>query len=190
MVRGVPVEDGGLAFAITNSLGINTEVPPYLYLCVGSEIIGYTCDASTGTFVNLGEFTPNNPRTGTSQFLVATNAGSGFFVTVNGTTPTSGNNVIPPMSSQAPSSPGQSQFGMNLRANSNPGIGSDPVGAGTGVISAVYNTPNLFRFNSGDVVVSSPTTSTDRKFTVFLCSKYKLFTRTWQFITLHFYIQP
>jgi len=45
-------------------------------------------------------------------------------------------------------------------------VGTDVVGAGTGVVNANYGTPNQFRFNSGDVLASSPISTEFNRFTI------------------------
>ncbi len=139
--------------------------PPYLSLCVAITLPGYLCTGAIGNFIDFGELSTTETRTGTSQFLVATNAGAGFVVYITGLPPTSGNNVIPGMNTRAGSQTGTSQFGLNLRDNSNPDVGTDPVGSGSGVVAADYNVPNEFKFVSGQTLVSSNTTTADRKFT-------------------------
>jgi hypothetical protein len=96
---------------------------------------------------------------------VGTNAGFGYAVSVNGNTMTSGNNFIPGVGTLSTSQIGQSQFGINLRANSTPSVGADPSG-GSGIPTANYNSPNRFTFNSGEVIASSTFVSDNEKYTV------------------------
>lgn len=156
---------GGIALSIDEEFAIDAEVPPFLYLCVGVVVPGYDCQGNIVNYIDFGEFSASSPKYASSEFIVATNAGLGFSVYVTGDTPTSGNNIIPGLTSPTPSSVGESQFGINIRNNSNPDIGSDPVGLGTGVVSPDYNTPNRFKYVSGDSVVYSNDTTLDRKFT-------------------------
>jgi hypothetical protein len=129
--------------------------------------------------VDLGTFTPTGTNTGVSLMSASTNAGSGYAITVSGTTLTSGANTVAPMGTQtanstgcAPSctsTTGTSQFGTNVRANGpSPAVGSDvtPTGAGySGAGSGGYNTPNSFRYFSGDVVATSSTVSNAQMYT-------------------------
>ncbi|MCA9327202.1 hypothetical protein KDA14_01615, partial [Candidatus Saccharibacteria bacterium] len=64
-------------------------------------------------------------------------------------------NTIAALAAPDVSRVGVSQFGMNLRANSSPSAGQNVVGSGVGVVAAGYNTPNFFKYASGDVLVSS-----------------------------------
>lgn len=164
---GANIEQGGIAFAINSGLNVSAVVPPYLRFCAAVSISSYDCTTTNDYLINMGEFNATTPITAASEFVVATNATFGYSVTISGTTLTSGNNIISPMNPIALSIPGTSQFGINLRSNNSPTVGADPSGPGTGgVIAGVYNTPNQFRFQNGDVIVSSPGVSDNQKFTV------------------------
>ncbi|MDB5170579.1 MAG: hypothetical protein JWO35_273 [Candidatus Saccharibacteria bacterium] len=161
-----PASDyGGLAFAITNAISISATVPPYLIFCTGVTIPGFNCVNASGDYIDFGELSPSKAHGGTSQFLVATNAVDGYGVTVNGTTLTSGNNIIPAMASNDVSRPGLGQFGFNLRANATPSSGSDPSGPGAGQPQSNYNQPNSYRFVSGDSIVINPAADNIRVYT-------------------------
>ena len=163
---GTTISSGGVTFAITSAVSLNTVVPPYLYLCVGISVPGIECKGSVGNFIDMGELSRNITSTGTSQFIVATNAKSGFNVAVRGSPPSAGSNVISALTERQYSQLGVSQFGINLRQNSVPNVGSDPIGAGSGVISQDYDNTNQFKFKSGDYIVYSNSSSLGRKFTV------------------------
>jgi hypothetical protein len=163
---GGSIEDGGLVFAITNAFNVTAEVPPYLRFCTSVTIVGFDCSTATSFLIDLGEFSKTHATAASSEYVVATNAGLGYSITMSGTTLTSGNNIIPPLAAPSSSNPGNGQFGINLRANSNPSIGVDPNGPGVGTISAGYGTPNNFKFASGDVVSSSTGSTDNRKYTV------------------------
>lgn len=156
---------GGIAFSISSAINISATVPPYLLFCTGLSIPGDNCNNATGDFINFGNLSPSTTSTGSSQMLAASNAASGYEVSVFGTTLESGNNVIPPLTSPDASRPGTSQFGINLRANSSPTGGQDPSGPGSGQPTANYDSPNFFTFNSGDVVASSTGPDLNRLYT-------------------------
>jgi hypothetical protein len=63
------------------------------------------------------------------------------------------------------SRPGLPQFGFNLRANSSPAGGSDPIGPGVGTPQAGYNQPNIYRFVNGDVIASTTAPDDIRQYT-------------------------
>ena len=163
---GSSIEEGGIALVINMTTNVSAEVPPWLKFCAGISIDVFDCSSANTYQINFGEFNRSSTSTATSQMVVATNAASGFSITLSGNTLTSGNNVIPSSTSPRGSSIGASQFGLNLRANSSPGVGNEPAGIGTGVITADYTNPNQFAFENGDVLVSSASASDDHKFTV------------------------
>ncbi len=163
---GTSLQDGGTALAIVGGVSVAATVPPFLRFCVSVTITNQDCSSATSYLIDIGELKTTAANKASWEFVVATNAGFGYSITMVGTTLTSGNNVIPALATQASSQPGTSQFGVNLRSNSNPGIGAEPNGPGTGgVINAAYNSPNQFRFNSGDIVVSSTGVDDLHKFT-------------------------
>lgn len=163
---GSSVDFGGLAFPIVNSLSLSTRVPPYLTFCSGVTIAAFDCSQATGDYLKLGNVSAATSSSASSQFMVATNAGNGYNVQVSGTTLTSGNNTIPALAVPDVSRPGSSQFGINLRANTDPAVGADPVGPGQGTVLAPYSTPDHFVYKSSDSIAGSPNAEDYRKFTV------------------------
>ena len=163
---GPALEDGGVVFALVPRFDVSAEVPPYLLLCAAVTISGFDCTTANSFFIDMGEFSRTQPKAASSEIVSATNAGSGFAITLSGTTLTSGNNIIPALTTNAPSNPGTSQFGLNLSSNSSPAIGANPSGPGSATSSSPYSIPNQFRFAPGDVIAGSPTTSDKKKFTV------------------------
>ncbi len=163
---GAYIQYGGLVFAITDNLSVTTEVPPYLIFCVAVTIANNDCSSISSFFIDVGELSTQSVKAAASEFLVATNAASGYSITLSGATLTSGSHVIPAVAVPSSSAPGTGQFGINLRANTSPSIGSEPSGYAAGVTSAGYNTPNKFKFLNGDLLVSATGTSDFEKFTV------------------------
>jgi len=161
---GAELDEGSVVGTIAIAVSISTEVPPILNFCSGASISG-SCASTSGSFLQLGNLSTSAAKWGTSQFIVGTNASFGYAVTVNGTTMTSGNNIISAMATPAASNAGTSQFGINLRANSSPAVGADPAG-GSGTLVSGYDTPNQFKFGNGNLVASSSGTTEERKFTV------------------------
>ncbi len=147
---GAATDFGGIAMDTANQIVVSGTMPESLVFCVGTS--GTDCTNITGTAVNLGTFSPASTNTGTSLMSASTNAGSGYAITVNGTTLTSGSNTIPALAVQTASSVGVSQFGMNLVANTTPSVGANVSGSGSGSVTANYGTTNLFRFVTGDIV--------------------------------------
>lgn len=153
---GAAVDNGAVVFNTTtaNGLGALGYVPPYLTFCVG-VIIGPNCSGQ-GNVIEMGDLSRTRSNTATSQFSGATNDVTGFSVAMIGLTMTSGNNVIPSSVSPVSSQVGASQFGVNLRGNSNPSVGQDPTGVGTLSPVAPYSTPNQFALDSGATMATSP----------------------------------
>ncbi|GAC1483654.1 MAG: hypothetical protein NVS1B7_8080 [Candidatus Saccharimonadales bacterium] len=151
---GFATDRGSVAFSTSGAVGVFSFVPPTLTSCTGLTV-GPRCTAVNGSLLNLGELSSSGPKTGTTQFSAATNDPYGYITYISGISMTSGNNVITPLSTPKASVAGTSQFGINLRANTNPAVGQNPTGVGTGIPSASYNTPNLFAFSSGDALISS-----------------------------------
>lgn len=152
---GMSQDTGGLAISfVETDVSIKTYVPPFLEFCIGNLIENEDCATATGNYIDFGDFSTTKASTGQTKMLVATNAEYGYSIAVTGTTLTSGTNVIPPLTVGTVSKPGTSQFGMNLRANATPAAGEDPIGLGRGTPSADYNTPNQYKFASGDVIAS------------------------------------
>lgn len=163
---GVSVEEGGIALSINDQFIVGAEVPPYLRFCVAVSLVGFDCSSAASFLIDLGEFSTSQTKSAQSEMVAVTNAPSGLSISISGTTLTSGNNVINPLAVQTSSSVGSSQFGLNLRANSVPGIGVNPNGPGAATPNAAYNTPNQYRFQSGDVVAGSTGPNDYRKFTI------------------------
>lgn len=155
---GGRTDEGAVAYSTASAVSVEGYVPPYIIFCVG-VVVALNCTSSSGVLLNFGELSQNQPRFLTSQFSVATNDPGGYSTTLKGTTMTSGNNTIPAMDPPAANSPGSSQFGINLRANTNPSVGANPTGVGSGAIAAGFNTPNQYYFRNQ--VIASSVKSTD-----------------------------
>lgn len=162
---GSPTDSGGLAMMILPPSTINAEVPPYLLFCLGESITGFDCNTTTEPFSDIGILGPTVTGAAQSQMVIATNAENGYSMWVAGGTMTSGNNVIPAMAGGG-SVKGSSQFGINLRANTDPIIGQDVVGPGVATITPSYNQQNQFRYQSGDTLATTTAPDDYRKYTV------------------------
>jgi len=99
---------------------------------------------------------------------VGTNASSGYIVTVNGTTLTSGANTIPAYTAGA-SVIGTSGFGINLTANTVPTVGAvktNGAAPSIGTYGGSYGTANTFNYLTGDTVATSAGPTNNNTFTV------------------------
>jgi len=159
------IEYGGVAMAITPNLTINAIVPPYITFCLAVTIPELNCNDTSGDNLDLGDFQTYSSNSGSYQFLVATNSGTGYSVSVYGTTLTSGNYIIPSLSQPSPPQYGVSQFGLNLVANTQPSVGADPIGDASGQPTSNYGITNQFSFNSGDIIASDSHNTLYTKFT-------------------------
>jgi hypothetical protein len=162
---GSETDTGAVAYSLSGPVGVTAEVPPYLTACVAVTITDLDCSTATGNFVQMGNFSTNTASTGQTQVVVATNAENGYTVRIRGLTMSSGNNSIPPLPAPTASTPGVSQFGINLRANTSPGSGQEPTGPGSGVVSANYNLPNFYQYVSDDIIAGSQSAQDYQKFT-------------------------
>jgi len=162
---GPYVEQGGDAFSINSAFVITSIVPPYLTFCGGVTVTNLNCGSAAGDQISFGNFSDQSSSAATSQFVVATNAGFGYNVSIHGDTMTSGNFTIPAQTTPAPSRVGTSQFGINVVANSVPKTGQDPQGRGIGLPTSNYDTSNFYTYRDGDPIVSSSTASDFNEFT-------------------------
>ncbi len=163
---GTHVDYGGVAFNINRDLTIQATVPPFLLFCTGLTISNYDCGTATGNYIDFGTFSSAQTSSKTMQFLVATNAEYGYAVRVSGPTLTSGVNTIPGLSNPDVSRKGVSQFGLNLRGNTTPTVGSEIEGSGSANGTSGYVSPNYYKFVDGDTIASSTTTDSYRLYTV------------------------
>lgn len=162
-----PVSDyGGLAFAINSLIRISVEVPPYLVFCTGIKIATFNCSSASGSYVKFGELSSKYTSSGSSQMMAATNAASGYGITMSGATMTSGNNTIKAMPSLDVSRPATSQFGLNLRANNDPVVGANVQGSGSGSVVTAYYKKNFYKFHSGDTVAGATGADEYRRYTI------------------------
>jgi hypothetical protein len=169
---------GAVAMDTTQAINVTGIMPESLVFCVGTTW-NTGCNNITGSSVNLGTFSPVGTNVGASVMDASTNAGSGYVITVNGTTMMSGATPITAMGTQSANSAacapsctsaiGTSQFGTNVRANNVATAGGpfgadvNPATSGTfnGRGFSGYNTANSFRFFSGDTVAWSNNTVSD-----------------------------
>lgn len=158
------VDNGTVAVSTAQQVQLTGVTPEILIFCVGTSIVS-DCSTITGSTLDFGDFSPAAVRSGTSVMQASTNAGGGYSVTVNGTTLSSGANTIPALATQAASTIGTGQFGLNLRANTAPAVGANPSGVGSGSATAAYGTSDQFRFVTGDSVASAPAPTNANTFT-------------------------
>ena len=162
---GAYTDAGAAIFSTSGQLSTSGFVTPYITSCVGISV-ALDCSSTTGSLADFGNLTTSTDAAVTSQLSMATNDPTGYIAYVFGTTLTSGNNTIPALGAPTASNPGNSQFGINLRANSSPTVGSDPQGIGSGTASGGYDNPDLFQFVNNSAIASSPIPTEFNRFTV------------------------
>lgn len=113
------VDNGVVAGSTANPIVLTGTMPESLIFCAGQSITvaGGRPDCTTATPGNVTFnqlFSPGGTAYATSQMAASTNAGTGYAITVSGSTLTSGSNTIPAMTATATSATGTGQFGMNL----------------------------------------------------------------------------
>jgi len=165
----IPVDAGTVAASTASQIILDGTMPESLVFCAG-RTVGLTsgvpdCATATGGLISFNQlFSPTDTATSTSQMSASTNAGSGYVITVNGPTLTSGSNTISPIGATAPGVRGVSQFGLNLKANttatSTIAIGSEVAVASNGTnyraqATTDYSTIDNFKFVSGNAVADS-----------------------------------
>lgn len=172
---GTSIDKGTVAASTTNQIDLSGVMPESLVFCTGATV-GMTAGvpdcstATTGTITFNQLFSPTDTAYSSSQMAASTNAGSGYVITVNGPTLTSGTNTINGMTAAGPSVHGTSQFGMNLVVNTPTatiptfGLAITPATNGTNFKaqpSTGYGTLDTFKFQDGDPVADSASAGTD-----------------------------
>jgi hypothetical protein len=168
---GAATDSGNVTAATATQIILSGTMPESLVFCAG-KAIGLTslvpdCSTVTTGLVDFDQlFSPVDTATAQSQLAASTNAGTGYAITVNGPTLTSGANTVSQMSSAAPVARGVSQFGLNLKANTLitasqvAGFGAEVSVASNGTnyrgqATTGYNTVDSFKFTTGDIVANS-----------------------------------
>ncbi len=166
---GSPVDSGTVAASVNEAIDLTGTMPESLVFCTGATVtttLGVPdCATATNGSVTFNQlFSPTDTSTATSQMAASTNAGSGYIVTVNGLTLTSGLNTVTAMGASTTGVRGTSQFGLNLKANtvatSTPAIGTEVAPAANatnykGQSKGGYATVDNFKFVTGDTVAAS-----------------------------------
>jgi len=157
----------------TNS-GINTSKSPTLTVTVSA------------TPASLGPLSISAARTATATFTVKNYTTNGYVVQIVGAPPTNSGHPLTAMTTTSygdASVNGSEQFGLNLVANTSPGVvGSNPaqfpdptfgfgvagdgLGGTTYGVNKPYTVDGRYRFVSGEVVASAPKSSGETDYTI------------------------
>ncbi|MBP9667266.1 hypothetical protein KBD87_00460 [Candidatus Saccharibacteria bacterium] len=161
-------DTGTVAASTADPIVITGTMPESLIFCTGETISTSSGvpDCSTATPANNivfnKLFSSTDTATATSQMAASTNAESGYAITVNGATLTSGAHTITAIITPGgvTSNQGTGQFGINLRANATPSVGTEvaPSANGTtikGQAVGDYATVDKYKFTSGETVANA-----------------------------------
>lgn len=130
-----------------------------------------TCTVNSSS-INFGSLSTSTTATGTATFSVLNYTAYGYIVQMIGNTPNSGAHNLTALSSNAASTTGTEQFGINLVANTSPttfGANPSQVPSGTfsfGVAATNYNTANSYRYVPGETIASAPKSSGQTDYTI------------------------
>ncbi len=164
---GPQIDFGSVRSQVIEGVELSTQVPPMLIFCLAQQVSDNCAATDEIYYRDMGQLDPNSTLTAQSQMAVGTNATAGFVIVAEGGLPSAGTNVINSPTQPTLSQKGTDQFGINLVANSDPYVGSNPEGNWTNaVVAAGYDQPNRYKYQTGDVVAHSPNVSLMRKFTV------------------------
>lgn len=155
-IRITTFSDDNYINAIDTGVVATSTAGQVLVLVNIDEQLTFTLASST---VNLTTPTVASTGHGTTSMTLSTNASSGYSLSYEGNTLTSGANTITPLGVASGSVVNSKQFGFNLMNNANPAVGASVSGSGSGLPTVGYNTSDIFKFNSGDIIAtaSSPT---------------------------------
>lgn len=166
---GAVLHRGTVAASTAEPIILDGTMPESLVFCTG-ETIGLTssvpdCSTATDGSITFNQlFSPITTASATSQMAASTNAGSGYVITVNGPTLTSGTNTITALATADISRHGNSQFGLNLKANTVDTVATgaeiSPASNGTNyrgwaLPSSGYDVVDNYKFITGDTVANS-----------------------------------
>ncbi len=151
------IDTGVVATSTAGAITVNATV---------DETLTFTLAAATVTLTNP---TTSATGTGTSTMTAATNASSGYSITVAGST-LGGPTSITAMTGATgnASSVNSKQFGINLKANTTPSVGTNVTGSGSGVPTAAsgYDVADFFKFVSGNTIAGATAPTNSNTYTV------------------------
>ena len=172
---GLATDAGTVTASTAESIILTGTMPESLVFCTGADITKTAgvpdCSTATSGVISFDRlFSSTDTASAVSRMAASTNAGSGYIITVNGPTLTSGSNTIAGIGTPGASNKGVAQFGLNLMANTAaaapgfPGISPtnsadiDLASNGTnlhGRATPDYATADTFKFVTGDIVADS-----------------------------------
>lgn len=120
---------------------------------------------------NLGVLTTERTATQLMLVKVRSHNSGGYILQIIGDPPKFDGHTLDTPQNPIASRPGVEQFGINAVANSNPGVGADPVQVPAdsvvfGEIASNYATADMFMYKSGDIVAQSEQNSGGTDYTI------------------------
>jgi hypothetical protein len=162
---GSPVDEGTVAASTAEPIVLTGTMPESLVFCTGATVsttLGVPdCSTATAGTVAFNQlFSPTDTAFASSQMAASTNAGTGYVITVNGVTLASGANEIDAIAAATTSAVGIGQFGLNLKNNATPDIGTEvapspDAGDLRGQAVGDYAVADTFKFVTGQTVAAS-----------------------------------
>ena len=156
--------DTGIGYSSSTNFGLwagyTTTDVPFIEMVV------------TPATIDLGVLDVASASYTQAVFYVRTYLASGYVVSTVSDPPTSSGNFLAPMTAGGTSSPGTEQFGINLVANTSPATyGANPQqfpdgSFGFGFVATGYDTTNNFRYNKGDIIARSNSSSGRTDYTI------------------------
>jgi hypothetical protein len=142
--------------------------------------------------VDLGVLNTSSTAAESANFSVSNYLSNGYVVKIYGNTPTNytgaGTHSLTALNSPSVSSPGTEQFGINLVANTTPGIGTNPSQAPDSTFSfgdaaTGYDTPDYFKYVDEDVIAESTQSTGQTDFTISIMANIATSTPGGQYVT-------
>lgn len=120
---------------------------------------------------SLGQLSTTAPASTTTIVKVLSYLSSGYTLKIKGDPPTYNGHALSTPSSPTASAPGTEQFGINLVKNTEPAVGGalEQVPSSEtsfGQVSANYGSENLFMYQDGDIIASSPKSTGQTNYTI------------------------
>jgi hypothetical protein len=139
--------------------GFNTDRTPWLEVDV------------TKAAVDLGVISPTSTGSDYASFSVKSYLAQGYVVQITGPAPTNASHEVTRLATPTAVNPGTEQFGLNLRDNTTPNIGAEPVQRpdatfSFGTYAAGYNTADQFKYAPDDVIAQSTKSSGYTDYTI------------------------
>lgn len=120
---------------------------------------------------NLGVLTTETTATKTMIVRISNYLGGGYTLQIDGSPPKFNNHTLSTPTTPTASTPGIEQFAINVAANTNPSVGAAPQQVPAdqevfGVVDDDYDTPNLFKYSSEEIIARSDSESGRTDYTI------------------------